>query len=151
LRSGAYELLFIPVPQYDYLYRANYKAPIITGVGALQGSTLTGINVELERSEPVGSAPPPEPRVIESVSQSHSRWREGNGMVQYSRGPEPPRGTTFSFVLEQDAVVSFTFVNRLGGREVDGHCVAQTNANRRRAGCRRSLTRGRLSLQATPG
>jgi hypothetical protein len=60
-------------------------------------------------------------------------------------------GTTFSFTLNEQASVSFAFTQQVGGRKVNGRCVAQTKANRRRHACRRLLTRGTLSFTGHTG
>jgi hypothetical protein len=93
---------------------------------------------------------PPQP-TIESVSQSNARWREGNKLAAYSRNNKPPVGTIFSFVLNQRATVMFAFTQHTDGRRAGGKCVAQTKANRRKHGCRRTVKRGTLSLVGRSG
>jgi Carboxypeptidase regulatory-like domain len=93
----------------------------------------------------------PPPRAIEGVSQSNSRWREGGKLATYSRKTKAPVGTTFSVVLNQPARVSFAFTQAVGGRKVKGKCVAQTRANRRKPGCKRTLTQGTLSFVGHSG
>jgi hypothetical protein len=94
---------------------------------------------------------PPPPKVsLESVSQSYSRWREGNRLASYSRR-RPPVGTTFKFVLNQQAVVSFAFTQQVGGRKVRAKCVAQTRVNRHRSGCKRTVNRGTLTFNGHAG
>jgi hypothetical protein len=39
----------------------------------------------------------------------------------------------------------------VGGRKVNGRCLAQTKANRRRRACKRTLTRGTLSFSGHTG
>jgi hypothetical protein len=60
-------------------------------------------------------------------------------------------GTTFSFVLNQQATVSFAFMRQVGGRNVAGKCVAQTNKNRRRPSCKRTVTQDTLTFKAHSG
>jgi hypothetical protein len=60
-------------------------------------------------------------------------------------------GTTFRFVLNQRAAVSFAFTQQLGGRKVGRRCVAQTRANRRRPGCKRTVTQGTLTFTGHSG
>jgi hypothetical protein len=60
-------------------------------------------------------------------------------------------GTTFRFALNQQAVVSFAFSQQVGGRRVNGKCVAQTRANRRRRGCKRTVTQGTLTFAGHSG
>jgi hypothetical protein len=94
--------------------------------------------------------PPPPPLTLESVSQSNSRWREGGKVASYSRR-RPPVGTTFRFVLNQQAAVSFAFTQQVGGRRVGGSCVAQTRRNRHRRSCKRTVTQGTLSFVGHSG
>jgi hypothetical protein len=47
--------------------------------------------------------------------------------------------------------VSFAFTQRLAGRKVNGKCVAQTNKNRRKRFCKRTVTRGTLSFTGHAG
>jgi hypothetical protein len=90
--------------------------------------------------------PPPPAPTIESASQSNARWREGSRLAIYSRRRRAPVGTTFRFVLNQQAIVSFAFTQQVGGRKVNGRCVAQTRSNRRRPSCKRTVTQGTLSF-----
>jgi hypothetical protein len=85
------------------------------------------------------------------VTQSNSRWREGNKLATYSRSRRPPIGTTFKLYIDQQARVTFTFTQQVGGRKVNGKCVAQTGANRRKPGCKRTVTQGTLTFSAPAG
>jgi hypothetical protein len=62
-----------------------------------------------------------------------------------------PRGTTFSFTLNEAAVAHLTFTQALSGRSVAGHCVAQTPHNRTKRSCRRTRSAGTLALSAPAG
>jgi hypothetical protein len=95
--------------------------------------------------------PPPPLSTVTSVSQSNSRWREGNRLATYSRTKRPPVGTTFRFVLNQRSTVSFAFTQQVGGRKVNGKCVAQTKANSRKPGCKRTVTQGTLTFVGRSG
>jgi YVTN family beta-propeller protein len=87
---------------------------------------------------------------VTQVSQSHSVWREGNKLPTIARKSRHPVGTTFSFTLSEQAGVSFTFTQKVGGRKVHGRCVAPTKQNRHKRACRRTVTRGTL-LFNVPG
>jgi hypothetical protein len=105
---------------------------------------------------PPAPAPPPPPpppplTTITGVSQSNSRWREGNRLATYSRTKRPPIGTTFRFVLNQRSTASFAFTQQVGGRRVNGKCVAQTRSNRRRPSCKRTVTQGTLTFTGRSG
>jgi hypothetical protein len=89
---------------------------------------------------------------ITNASQSHRSWREGKALASFSRKHKrAPLGTTFSFTLNEQASVSFAFTQQLGGRKVNGKCVAQTNKNRRKRACNRAVTRGTLSFTGHAG
>jgi hypothetical protein len=62
-----------------------------------------------------------------------------------------PVGTTFSFVLNEQASVSFVFTQQASGRAVGGKCVVQTNGNRNRPACKRAVTQGTLSFSGHSG
>jgi hypothetical protein len=110
-------------------------------------SNSTSLKVQLPPPPP---PPPPPPLTLESLSQSNSRWREGGNLASYSRR-RAPVGTTFRFVLNQQAAVSFAFTQQVGGRKVNGKCVAQTRSNRRRPGCKRTVTQGTLTFPGHSG
>ena len=130
--------ILIGVP-YHYRIVAENSAGV--SVGADQ--TFTG-------NSPGGKAPPPLPPILTSVSQSHRRWRAGRHLATFSR-KRAPLGTTFSFTINEQAGVSFTFTQKANGRRVHGRCVAQNRKNRRKRGCKRIVTRGVLSLAAHAG
>jgi alpha-tubulin suppressor-like RCC1 family protein len=89
---------------------------------------------------------------ISGARQSASRWREGGKLAQISRHkPRLPIGSTFSFSLNEEASVSFTFTQQLAGRRVGHSCVAQTNKNRRGRACKRTVTAGTLSFPGHAG
>ncbi|MBA3808402.1 MAG: hypothetical protein H0X28_08420 [Solirubrobacterales bacterium] len=111
-------------------------------VGADQSFT-TGV--------PIGKEPPPLPPRIEAVSQSHATWRVGRHAVSLARHARPPLGTTFSVKLDAAASLSFTFTQRVAGRRVLRRCLAPSARNRHRHACKRTLTRGTLTLPAHPG
>jgi hypothetical protein len=87
---------------------------------------------------------------VTNATQSHRVWREGSKLARIS-SKRPPVGTTFSFTLNERATVRFAFTQLVGGRKLGGRCVAQTKANRRKAACRRPVTRGALSFTGHAG
>jgi hypothetical protein len=94
----------------------------------------------------------PTPPVLANAAQSNRSWREGKRLASFSRKHKlPPLGTTFSFTLNEQASVSFTFTQQVGGRKVNGRCVAQSKKNRRKHACKRTLTRGTLSFTGHAG
>ncbi len=83
---------------------------------------------------------------LSRVRQSANSWREGNRLAQISSKKRPPVGTTFSFTLNEQASVSFSFTRRVAGRKVGAKCVAQSPRNAKRKACRRTVTAGTLSF-----
>jgi hypothetical protein len=92
---------------------------------------------------------PPRP-VVSAVRESHSLWREGGKLTRISRKTVPV-GTTFSFALNERAMVTFAFTQQASGRKVGGRCVAETKANRHTSACQRAVTRGTLTFAGHPG
>jgi streptogramin lyase len=96
-------------------------------------------------------APPP---TITAAHESASTWRVGHKLAQISRrrkAKAPPVGTTFSFVLNEPATVTFSFTQQLAGSSVHHKCVARTRKNAKHRGCRRTVTVGRLSFTGQIG
>jgi len=89
--------------------------------------------------------------LVQSARESAKRWREGNKLARLSQKKGPPIGTTFSFMLNEPAQASFSFTRHTKGRRVRGSCVAETNKNRNRAGCERTVAAGALSFAADGG
>jgi len=82
---------------------------------------------------------------VGSVNESHRIWREGTKPVRVGK-KGPPVGTTFVFTLTQQARVSLAFMQQIAGRKREGECVAETETNRTKGACRRSVARGTLSF-----
>ena len=91
--------------------------------------------------------------VVSHASQTNRIWREGSKLPQISRKrkKKPPLGTTFSFSLNEQASVTFSFSQRVSGRRVDRRCVAKTRRNRKRKACTRTATAGTLSFDGHSG
>ena len=127
--------------------------PTAAGIfkGSLGLTTQAGeTNIALSAATPSVVAAPPVPTVA-NAAQSNSTWSEGNKLATLSRKKKPPVGTTFSFILNEQARVSFAFSQQVGGRKVKGKCVAQTKKNRRKPSCKRTVTRGTLSFTGHGG
>jgi hypothetical protein len=103
-------------------------------------------------TSPPPSAPgetPPRP-AVQDARQSTTRWREGNRLARISRA-KTPTGTTFSFSLNEQATVTFSFAQRVSGRNVSGKCVTRTEKNRRKTACTRTVTAGSLTFTGHSG
>jgi hypothetical protein len=90
------------------------------------------------------------PPTVQHARQSTTRWREGNRLARIS-GAETPTGTTFSFSLNEQATVTFSFTQRVSGRKAGGKCVTQTEKNRRKPACERTVTVGTLTFTGHTG
>jgi len=90
--------------------------------------------------------------VITDAAQLHRRWREGTRLASFSRRHKrPPLGTVFSFTLNEQASVSFAFTQQMGGRKVNGKCVARTRKNHSKHTCKRTVTRSTLTFAGHAG
>ena len=87
---------------------------------------------------------------VSAAGQSASRWRAGSALAQIS-SKRAPVGTTFSFTLNEAATVTFSFVQRVAGRKVHGHCVTPTGRNRHKPACKLSRVAGVLTFSAHAG
>jgi hypothetical protein len=99
-----------------------------------------------------GRSPFSIPLVLSGVHESARTWREGTKRPRISsshaRRHAIPVGTTFSFLLNERASVTFSFTQRVNGRSVRGRCVAATPRNEGRRSCRRTVTPGRMMFTA---
>jgi hypothetical protein len=68
-----------------------------------------------------------------------------------TRRSAPTIGTTFSFSIDRDTLVSFAFSRERAGRRVGNHCVSRTVSNTGRPSCTRALAAGKLRMQARMG
>lgn len=98
------------------------------------------------------------------LSQSHRRWREGGAIARVSDTRAKTRarmatrrdhsrealGTTFAFVLNEQATVTFTFTEEVSGRTHRRECRAPSRNHRGRA-CARSVVRGTLTFAGHVG
>jgi alpha-tubulin suppressor-like RCC1 family protein len=73
---------------------------------------------------------PPAPSV-QNARQSAMRWREGSQLAHISLG-KTPTGTTFSFSLNEQATVSFSFTEIHGALQGGHSCVATIHKDARR-------------------
>ena len=100
---------------------------------------------------------PGEPRVllVQSVRQSARKWREGNRLAIVSRA-KTPVGTTFSFSLNEEVTLTFSFTRRVSGRTVTagkltftGHDGTNKVAFQGRISPKKKLEPGRYQLVIT--
>jgi hypothetical protein len=96
------------------------------------------------------------PRVFLShLTQSHDRWREGSRAARFSRVERArgraPLGTTFSFVLNEPARVTFLFTHRTKGQLVKRRCVAHARVNHHNHACKGTVTAAAMSFSGHAG
>jgi uncharacterized delta-60 repeat protein len=111
----------------------------------LVASNATGTAHGADETLTTGGNPLPRP-LISSLSQSHRIWAETK-----SRTRRRAVGTTFSFTLNVSARVDFAFTQQVGGRKVNGRCIAEAKTNRGKPSCTRSVTSGVLFLAGHAG
>jgi FG-GAP repeat len=93
--------------------------------------------------------------LVQNLRQSKARWRAGNRLATISRA-RAPIGTTFSFSLNKEATVIFSFNRRVGGRTVragrltfNGHEGTNKVAFQGRVSPKKKLRPGRYTLVIT--
>ncbi len=118
------------------------------GACAVAMSTDQIVTATFARSTTPTTTPTTTPPSISSLKQSASIWREGTKLAQLSanRRQRPPVGTTFSFDLNEPATVTLKFTQSAPGRKVSGKCIAQTNHNKHKPGCKLIRVAGELTL-----
>lgn len=108
---------------------------------------LTGTGVP--QLQPPAAMPLPQPLpapTLTAVHQSASSWRLGSKLAQLSKSGKPPTGTTFSFVLNEQASVSLVFSRVTSGRKLAGKCVAASAKSAHKPHCKRIVPAGSLSF-----
>jgi hypothetical protein len=121
---------------------------------------LAGSALQIFLNEPVApvvgqpiSAPVASPVApsLWDVRESARRWREGRARRKSREMKTLPNHTTFSFSLNEQATVSFSFTQRATGRRVGGKCVAKSARNTNRKACKRTTADGTLSFTGHSG
>ncbi len=94
--------------------------------------------------------------LVQTSSEPKGRSRARIGAhcgsdYESGRKKKPPVGTTFSFSLNEQASVTFSFTQKATGRKVGGKCVAKSRKNAKRKSCKRTVTAGTLSFTGHAG
>ena len=117
------------------------------GVAATQTATYTIIPAQTS----TGPVPDPEPHLsITGLRQSASVWRLGSSQPRIARRLLPV-GTTFSFVLSEDARATLSFAPRVPGRSAHGACAVQRVKDERHPRCTRRIAVATLTLNGHAG
>jgi FG-GAP repeat len=112
------------------------------GVGATRSVTYNVV------SAPKSTATPPS---ITAVHQTAAAWRRGRPLAPHAKTRRYAIGTTFSFTLDQPAMIAMRFVLQLPGREAHGRCVRPTAAGKRSKSCVRTVVAGELDFGGQAG
>jgi hypothetical protein len=149
-RAGR-EVTFNPTAPADFAPTAVAGANALESVACVSAAEC--VVVDSAGNVFVGFARPPS---ITSAHQSHSRWREGRALAQISSRRtrskhKLPRGTTFSFELNEPAAITFGFSERIGGRKVNGKCLAPRKKSHHKQACQRTVTVGTFSFAGHDG
>jgi 6-phosphogluconolactonase len=86
---------------------------------------------------------------VKDARQSATRWRESNQLARISRA-KTPTGTTFSFSLNEQATVSFSFAQLPAVHQGAHSCLATTREKVKRKNCN-VVTTGTLSFTGHSG
>jgi hypothetical protein len=135
-----------------------------SGTGAAWVFANQSAEPEPPTTEPTIPRPPccgPDPGepshvlLVQNVRQSTARWRAGGRLATASRA-KTPIGTTFSFSLNEQATVTFSFTRRAGGRTFmagkltfAGHTGTNKVAFEGRVSPKKKLEPGRYQLVIT--
>jgi hypothetical protein len=140
--------VFVNAGAGDFRERQSSLATVDEGIDSpLDGATdLDGNPRRLGAHTDIGAYELLPRPVASHFSQSHRVWRESRAAKGHA-----PVGTTFSFALNELATARLSFFQRLPGRALGGRCVAETERNRHRRPCTRTLARGAVSFAARAG
>ena len=114
----------------------------------VEGPEGTFTTASIATPSPIGATVP----TIANATQSNSVWREGGKLAQINRRTtKPPVGTTFSFSLNEQAVVSFTFDEQVSGPSVGKRCRAKTRQSATSRSCVRTTRAGTFAVTGHAG
>jgi hypothetical protein len=130
-------------PGVTYHYRLVAVIGAVKQYGSEMMFTTTMLPVVTGPGPISNEKPGPSP-VVKNAHQSTARWLEDNRLARISRA-KTPTGTTFSFSLNEQANVNFSFIQLLGRQ--NGHsCLASQHGTQKRKSCNRKLANGALSF-----
>jgi hypothetical protein len=144
----------VPGTTYHFRLVAENSGGVVYGNDQ---TFTTGAHGEPPKTPCCGPDPgkPPHVLLVRNVRQSTTRWRQGNRLATVSRA-KTPVGTTFSFSLNDQATVTFSFTRRVSGRTVTagrltfaGHDGPNKVAFQGRVSPKKKLEPGRYTLVIT--
>ncbi len=104
----------------DRVFATGIKPPAVQTEAPTTVGTTTPVVVSGPGPISNEMLTPPEPGpspLVKNARQSTARWREDDRLARISRA-KTPTGTTFSFSLNEQANVNFSFIPLLGNRKV---------------------------------
>ena len=131
----------------------SLRKPFGTSRDSFQLIIFPSVDGSVNSAPFVSAVVPPAP-ILSAAGESAAAWRAGGALAQIAAAKNhkrAPVGTTFSFMLNEPASVSFAFTQQLSGRKVKGTCVAQSPKNRHSHACKRTVTSGTLTFAAHRG
>ena len=136
-------------------YRLLLSAIVLQSPPSLSGSATSSTTTTTATPAPTSANPAPSTPVatvpvLTELAQTHRVWRESGAKATLS-ARRAPLGTTFSFVLDEQASVELVFSERVAGREVGHRCLAAPDANSRHKACERTVPVGSLPFAAHAG
>jgi hypothetical protein len=126
-------------------------APRTTYHYRVVASSVDGTSIGGDRTFTTAGVGPPQ---LTNLTESHSIFavgKRGTPLTARTTARRHPKGTVFSFRLDRSATVIVTIQRSTPGRRVHGRCKPPSPALRRKPGCARLLTIGRLSRTARVG
>ncbi|MDX6699447.1 MAG: hypothetical protein QOE65_2844 [Solirubrobacteraceae bacterium] len=144
-----------------YTPAANYSGPdsltFASSDGSLESAPAT-VTLNVAAPGGGGNPPPGGGPILSGLRRTHGVFRLGRARTALTgrtaavrRRAPVPRGTTFSFNLNQDAAVTMAVRRTRSGRRVGRRCLAPTPARRRKPRCLRLVTVATLKRDARAG
>jgi hypothetical protein len=137
---------------HTYTEPGSYTVSV-SSADTLNNTNSTTARVEIARpvspTTPTATTKPPGAPTLTRVSQTRSRWREGDREAGMARTTDrrSPVGTDFSFTLNEATRITFVFRQMEALHPVGRKCHAHTSDTR----CRRPRIRGTLAYTAVAG
>lgn len=130
--------------------KGGFRLLLSATVQASSTTTSTTPTATAPHTTPINLPPGARP-TLTAVTQSNRVWHEGNKLAKFASKNGSPLGTIFSFALDQPARARLTFTQQVGGRKVNGRCVARTGKNSGKPSCKRTVSAGALSFNGHSG
>jgi PKD repeat protein len=131
---------------HTYTSAGSYEVRVHSSDMFGNTTSASGVIVVAPEPPPISTssfaAQPSVPPTIAAAGQSGSTWRESG---------KAPVGTVFSLSLNEQATVTFSFLQGVSGRMVNHRCVGNLPKGVKRRGCTRTVVAGTLSFGGQRG